>query len=346
MREVIMTGKTVEEATELACIELGLSREEISVEIIDMPQKKLFKTIPAKIKATADVDDVTPIVKKEEPKKAVSAAPAPASTQAPAKAEYTPAKKVDLGEDEKASLAVNYLKEVCENMGIAGLNITAETRGEALILNVEGPSVGALIGRRGETMEALSYLCSLVANRAGGDYTKIGIDVAGYRSKRESDLEQLAKRIADKVVKTNRAQVLEPMNPYERRIIHSAISEVEGVKSESTGEGMARRVVVLSTAPNAKNDRPERYDKSGAPRKNDRGPSSKPRGDFNRNSQSRPSGERSGYQGSKPRQERASSTPARNFANRPQTGDAPVAPTRTETINDGANTPLYGKIEI
>ena len=103
-------------------------------------------------------------------------------------------------------------------------------------------------------MESLSYLASLVANRLEGDYIKLGLDVAGYRDKRESDLTALAQRIGAKVRKTGRSFAMEPMNPYERRIIHSAISKMEGVRSESKGEGRDRRVVIYSTAPDAQTE--------------------------------------------------------------------------------------------
>ena len=99
-------------------------------------------------------------------------------------------------------------------------------------------------------MEALSYLASLVANRLGGDYMKLGLDVAGYRNKREADLEALAKRLSEKVIRTGRSIAVEPMNPYERRIIHSAVGKIEGVRSESEGDGPDRRVVIYSTDPN------------------------------------------------------------------------------------------------
>lgn len=103
-------------------------------------------------------------------------------------------------------------------------------------------------------MESLSYLASLVANRLEGDYIKLGLDVAGYRDKRENDLTVLAQRIGNKVRKTGRSFAMEPMNPYERRIIHSAIGKMEGVRSESKGEGRDRRVVIYSTAPDAQTD--------------------------------------------------------------------------------------------
>ena len=108
-------------------------------------------------------------------------------------------------------------------MGVTGFVVTPQQQQETLVLKVEGENLGILIGRRGETMEALSYLTGLVANRLGGDYQKVALDVAGYRSKRENDLVALAKRVGGKVAKTGRSYTMEPMNPYERRIIHSTI---------------------------------------------------------------------------------------------------------------------------
>ena len=372
MREIIMTGKSVEEATELALVELGLTREEVSVEIIDMPAKKLFKNIPAKVKVICDAD----LAAEEAAKKAAAAtagakeAPATVKTTeakpAAPKAADKPATKhenttdepgvpLDIATDEKAALAAGFLSEICEKMGVSNITVSAEKRGEVIILKIDGPHVGALIGRRGETMEALSYLSGLVANRIDGDYAKIGIDVGGYRSKREADLASLAQRIAAKVIKTGRAQALEPMNPYERRIIHSAVSEVAGVKSESTGEGPTRRVVILSTGENAKPGLPERYDRGersergertgrsgdrsrpyagkGGERGNDRGP--------------RPAYAKNGERG--PRQgggfNKPSGVPERTFKDRPVSDAAPVASKRSETISDG-DFPLYGKIEL
>ena len=122
-------------------------------------------------------------------------------------------------------------------------------------------------------MESLSYLASLVANRLEGDYIKLGLDVAGYRDKRESDLTALAQRIGAKVRKTGRSFAMEPMNPYERRIIHSAISKMEGVRSESKGEGRDRRVVIYSTAPDAQTE--NTYGRAPSPRRTRQWPSSR-----------------------------------------------------------------------
>ena len=259
---------------------------------------------------------------------------APAPEQAPAEeaaeADEETEVPLDIENDPRLSAAVAYLTEVFAAMGVTQVTFAAVQKGEATILKVEGENVGALIGRRGETMESLSYLASLVANRQKGDYLKLGLDVAGYRNKRESDLEALARRIGAKVAKTGRPFAMEPMNPYERRLIHSAIGKMEGLRSESRGEGSDRRVVIYSTGPNAK---PER-----APRKGGR-PAGKggrpPRRDGH-----------PGRDGSR-RGPRPSSVPAREFADRPRSPEAaPQAPVRTERINDAADFELFGKIEL
>ena len=237
MREVIKTGRTVEDATELALAELGVSAEEAGIEVLELPQRRLFKSIPAKVRAYVEDEEVpeAPAPKEEKPlpKAAPKAAESPDAPKAEAPAaqpeQAQPAagpveEPIDLEQNPKAREAVEYLKEICAKMGAQGLTITPVKQGEATILKVEGESAGTLIGHRGEVMEALSYLTSLVANRAGGDYMKIGLDINHYRSKREANLTALAKRIGAKVVRTGRGHTLEPMNPYERRIIHSAIS--------------------------------------------------------------------------------------------------------------------------
>lgn len=359
MREVIKTGKTVEEATELALAELGVSADEACIEVLELPQRRLFKSIPAKVRAyveeeepAAPVQTPAPKTEKFVPKAAQKTPDAPAAQKpavpaAPAahREQTQPAfvpepdeEPIDLEQNPKARDAVEYLQEVCAKMGADGLTITPVKQGEATILKVEGESAGTLIGHRGEVMEALSYLTSLVANRAGGDYTKIGLDINHYRSKREANLTALAKRIGAKVARTGRGHTLEPMNPYERRIIHSAISEIEGVKSESIGEGANRRVVISSTNPSA---RPPRDNRGG---KDARG--GRPAGHGGRD------GGREGNRGPRPPRRDGeytprTSTPAREFADRPRDpGAAPTVPQRTETVNDGADLPLYGKIEL
>ena len=243
--------------------------------------------------------------------------------------------EISIEENPKVAAAVEYLRSVFAAMEVEDVTFTAAQKGEATIIHVTGSNVSVLIGRRGETMESLSYLASLVANRLGGDYMKLGLDVAGYRDKREKDLEALAHRMGQKVLRSGRPFAMEPMNPYERRILHSAISKMEGLRSESKGEGADRRVVIYSTAPNARNDRPEqeRRPRQGGRRDGGRGgKQGGPRRDGRRNDRRGPKG---------------SSVPGREFADRPRdTTAAPKAPTRTERINDAADFALFGKIEL
>ena len=247
---------------------------------------------------------------------------------------------------------MEYLREVIALMGVENVTFSAVQKGEATIIRLDGEKLGALIGRRGETMESLSYLASLVANRLEGDYIKLGLDVAGYRDKRESDLTALAQRIGTKVRKTGRSFAMEPMNPYERRIIHSAISKMEGVRSESKGEGRDRRVVIYSTAPDAQTENTygERRPRGG--RGNGRRPGGNRSNDGyrsgNRSDRGAQSGNRGGYRsGGRPanRGPRPSGVPERTYAPREAENAAPVAPKRTERVDDFADF-SFGKIEL
>ena len=209
--------------------------------------------------------------------------------------------------------------------------------------------MGALIGRRGETMESLSYLTSLVINRMEGPYIKLGLDVGGYRNKREDDLGALAKRLAERVIRTGCYYEMEPMNPYERHIIHTAVADIEGVRSESKGEGPTRRVVLYSTDPNAsnlpdrdnaRNVRGGRREGGRGPRRDNRGPRREGgRGPRRDNRGPRREGGR-GYGAPK------SNVPQREFANMTRDPDAkPMAPKTTERIHDGDDF-AFGKIEF
>ena len=225
MRSMEMSAKTVEAAVQAACEALGVDRDDINVsyEVLEFPTRKLFKTIPAKV-----------LVKVEEPE----AAPAPAAEEKPAEVSTKPAEVVeisdetapeiekavvedmveaaelapvaeddveiplDIAADPRLQAAVDYLTPIFNLMGVENFSFTAVKKGAATILKVSGEHMGALIGRRGETMESLSYLASLVVNRMEGPYIKLGLDVGGYRNKREDDLSALAKRIADRVIRT------------------------------------------------------------------------------------------------------------------------------------------------
>ena len=357
IRKQEATGKTVDEARAKACALLGVQADDLNVsyEVLEMPQKTGFlglKTTPAKVCVSVEEPDA-PAAPAAAPAPAAEAAPvqetAPevpaAPVEEPAAPVEAPAAEVEqpaaeqaapaaaaaadeetevpivIEENAKVKAAVEYLQEVIAKMGVENVTFSAVQKGEATIIRLDGEHLGALIGRRGETMESLSYLASLVANRLEGDYIKLGLDVAGYRDKRESDLTALAQRIGAKVRKTGRSFAMEPMNPYERRIIHSAISKMEGVRSESKGEGRDRRVVIYSTAPDAQTENTygERRPRGGRP-----GNGRRPGG----NRGPRPSG-----------------VPERTYAPRDAETAAPVAPKRTERVDDFADF-SFGKIEL
>ena len=378
------TGKTVDEARAKACALLGVQADDLNVsyEVLEMPQKTGFlglKTTPAKVRVSVEEPDA-PAAAPAKPVEVVAEQPvetaapvqetatvaeqAPAAVEEPAApaAEQTPAAEqpaetaeeaeevevpIVIEENAKVKAAVDYLREVITLMGVENVTFSAVQKGEATIIRLDGEKLGALIGRRGETMESLSYLASLVANRLEGDYIKLGLDVAGYRDKRESDLTALAQRIGAKVRKTGRSFAMEPMNPYERRIIHSAISKMEGVRSESKGEGRDRRVVIYSTAPDAQTENTygERRPR-GNGRRNGGNRNGGYRGNRNgdRNGSNR-GGYRSGPRPAGSRGGRGSSVPERTYAPRDAEDAAPVAPKRTERVDDFADF-SFGKIEI
>ena len=373
------TGKTVDEARAKACALLGVQAEDMNVsyEVLEMPQKTGFlglKLTPARVRVSVEEPDAPKAPEAPAAEEAPAAAPVEEKVEAPAApaaeeaapaeepkaeeaapvAEAAPAEEaeevevpINIEENSKVKAAVEYLQEVITRMGVNDVTFSAVQKGEATIIRLDGEKLGALIGRRGETMESLSYLASLVANRLEGDYIKLGLDVAGYRDKRESDLTALAQRIGAKVRKTGRSFAMEPMNPYERRIIHSAIGKMEGVRSESKGEGRDRRVVIYSTAPDAQTDNTygERRPR-GNGRRNGGNRNGGYRGNRNgdRNGSNR-GGYRSGPRPAGSRGGRGSSVPERTYAPRDAEDAAPVAPKRTERVDDFADF-SFGKIEI
>ena len=280
IRKQEATGKTVDEARAKACALLGVQADDLNVsyEVLEMPQKTGFlglKTTPAKVCVSVEEPDA-PAAPAAAPAPAAEAAPVqetapevPATpVEEPAAPVEAPAAEVEqpaaeqaapaaaaaadeetevpivIEENAKVKAAVEYLQEVIAKMGVENVTFSAVQKGEATIIRLDGEHLGALIGRRGETMESLSYLASLVINRMEGPYVKLGLDVGGYRNKREDDLSALAKRIADRVIRTGCYYEMEPMNPYERRIIHSALQGNKFVETYSEGSEPYRHVVV------------------------------------------------------------------------------------------------------
>ncbi len=264
IKEAIGVAATIEEARKMAIENLHAPDEaDVKVEIVTFPKKKvlgLFGGADAQVKASYD-DGVEE--KKEAPKKEKKPAPAKevktenkkkpenkkpqpkkeAKKDAPKK-EAAPA--VDLsGIEAKETPATAYLKSILEGMGFSGVSVTAKETVEDIYFEITcEEDYGNIIGRRGETLDALQYLTRLFVNRAEDNNKRVALNVGDYRARREETLKALAKRQANRVLKYGRSTALEPMNPYERRIIHTAIQEVEGVTSHSVGEGDRRRVVI------------------------------------------------------------------------------------------------------
>ena len=205
MKEIIVTGASVEEALEAGCAQLGVDADSVEYEVIEQPQQKilgLFGGAPAKLR----------VYVKETP----------------------------------SSVAIAYLTGILTNLGVKDLEITEEVTEERTILNINGndDDLGVVIGHRGETLTALQYLVSLAANNACDGYFKVSLNVKNFREKREKTLETVASKTAYKAVKLQKNIALEPMSPYERSIIHTAVQEIDGVTSWSVGENEKRHVVI------------------------------------------------------------------------------------------------------
>ena len=156
----------------------------------------------------------------------------------------------EVSETSEQQAVVDFLQNVLAKMGF-DCQIEAADREETLFLNIVGKDAGATIGHRGETLDALQYLCSLMHNGKSGGFKRVTLDAENYRAKRERALQSLASKLEQKVKRTGKSTSLEPMNPYERRVIHTALQGSKFVATQSEGEGLSRHVVVV---PIAKND--------------------------------------------------------------------------------------------
>ena len=254
IKEAMGFGDTIDEAREDAALKLGAAEDaDVQFEVVTFPKKKtlgLFGGSKAEVRAFVELPDIKP---KKEKKKAEKVK---ANKPAPEKAKNTEAKKADavkeygesvdiseLPADSRPVKALEFLKPILENLGCENVTFKVAQRENAALIDLQGDGLGAIIGHRGETLDALQFLAGLAANNGGG-YYKVSLNIGNYREKREDTLTNLAKRIAEQVLKTGKCRTLEPMNPYERRIIHTAVQGIEGVTSASFDEGINRRVVI------------------------------------------------------------------------------------------------------
>lgn len=210
------------------------------------------KPEPVKNDAEISAPKTAEAPKADAPKKAEPAAEEAPAAEASEEDEYS-LDNFTLIEDEalinpKVKLAMDYITSVLRAMDV-DVKFTVYQNDTGAVLNIDSNNNGTIIGRRGETLDAIQYLCSIIANKGDKDYFRITVDCYGYRSKRKDTLEQLAAKVAKSVLRTGRSQPLEPMNPYERRVIHSAISQIEGVSSRSVGEEPYRKIIISSNNP-------------------------------------------------------------------------------------------------
>lgn len=263
IHEATAIGATVEEALANARAALNApALADVHTEIISMPTKKvlgLFGGSPAKARAyyeTPDEPEKKPAEKKTTEKKAPNASKAAAPKAPETKKEAKKAEpekeaekeSIDISSSKSITAAADYIKAVVTGMGVQSVDIKALRIADGeIILELDcGEDYGIVIGRRGETLDSIQYLTRLVANKTklDGEYARISINVGNYREKRKNTLRELAKKNSEKVLKYGRNVTFEPMNPYERRIIHTAVQEIEGVTSHSVGADASRRVVI------------------------------------------------------------------------------------------------------
>lgn len=205
IKEAVATGATVEEAKENACKELGVETYDDRID---------FEILEMQSKKVLGLFGGHPA------KVRVFIKASPADT------------------------AENFVREVIAHMGLENITLSSKEEDNVITVDIEGEDVGFIIGRRGETLDALQYLSCLAVKRVDSSYTRVVINTGDYREKREKTLESLGRRLAIKAAKTGRQSALEPMNPYERRIIHTAVQKVNGATSWSEGENMNRHVVI------------------------------------------------------------------------------------------------------
>ena len=218
-----------------------------------------------------------------------------------------------------ADAAVDYLRTILGHMGVTDVTFTVKEEENGALISISGEDVGFIIGHRGETLDALQYLAGLVSNHVENSYYRVTLDIGNYREKRRETLEVLGKKIAAKAVRTGRNTSLEPMNPYERRIIHTAVQTVEGAKSWSEGEDLGRHVVIGPI----EGERPQ--------------PQRRPKG-------RRPDGKGGRPQGGRPPRAGSGSRPPRrdsSSAPRPQ-----AAPQQPAQRRDDSAAPLYGRMDV
>lgn len=271
MEYITVSAKTLDDAITEALVQLGVTSDQLDYEVIEKGSAGFLgigmkqAVIKARRKETEPEEEIIEEIvepekkeiekkpenkhegskkaskNKKKPEKQNAAAEKPVEKPAELKKEVELAKV----EDQTIEACEKFIADVMNAMGMEDVKITSSVDEEgALAINMDGAHMGILIGKRGQTLDSLQYLTNRVANKMQDGYVRVKLDTEDYRKRRKETLENLARNIAGKVKRTRRAVVLEPMNPYERRIIHSALQSDPAVSTHSEGEEPYRRVVV------------------------------------------------------------------------------------------------------
>ncbi|MCR4935789.1 MAG: protein jag [Oscillospiraceae bacterium] len=279
-----VSGKTEDEAIAVGLSQLGLNRDDVSVEILERAKSGFLGigSSPAKVRLTYEVPEApapapesapapakkpeqAPRKRERQGKKPVQEAPAKPQAKAEPKPRPEPKAKAELkaadapAEGGQKERVERYLHGLLELMGVEAELIFTERPGGGLNVELSGSGMGAVIGRRGETLDAIQHLVNYSVNRGSDRRMHINVDAENYRSKREESLVHLAEKMAAKAIKYKRSMALEPMNSYERHVIHTALQNYEGVSTSSIGTEPNRRVVVSydRAAANATGNKPQ-----------------------------------------------------------------------------------------
>lgn len=251
---ITLSAKTLDDAITEALVQLGVTSDRLDYIVVEKGSEGFLgigrKQAVIKARRKQEEKPVEEVVKEEpkveEPVKEYSHARKPAREEKP-EVKSAPKKEAELAKVEPQTIETceKFIYDVMNAMGMEDVKVTSAVDEEgALSINMEGSNMGILIGKRGQTLDSLQYLTSLAVNKQSEEYYKVKIDTEDYRKRRKDTLENLAKNIAYKVKRTKRPVSLEPMNPFERRIIHSALQNDRYVTTHSEGDEPYRHVVV------------------------------------------------------------------------------------------------------
>lgn len=233
MNKIVTSGKTIEDAVRQGLAKLGTTEDKVAVNVLEQPSKGFLGLIGVK---EAKVELTLLKASDSVPSPQGSAPEPPMSSSAGAEESHQ-------GNKDPYEEAASFVRDVGKNMGL-DLNIETIHGKDSTVLNISGHDLGLLIGRRGQTLDALQYLVNIIANRYSDSFIRIVLDAENFRGRRKKTLEDLAVRLAGRVVRTRKEVTLEPMSPQERKVIHSKLQDHPEVKTYSKGEEPNRRVVI------------------------------------------------------------------------------------------------------